>query len=69
MKDMYAILNTRQGGMKWYRSLSINQRINAKGCFVLACGISWEDLAFMLTMRERIEVIYKKLVSEGILNP
>jgi len=51
--------------MKWYLSLNIHQRINAKTCFYLACGVEFEKLAFLFSLRERIEMLYNKLKLEG----
>lgn len=53
--------------MKWYRNLSINQKINVKSCFELACGIKFESLGFMFSFSERIEMLYKKLLMEKII--
>ena len=51
--------------MEWYTSLDINTRINAKVCFELVTGTKFEDLAFLLSFRERIEIMYNKLKMEG----
>lgn len=51
--------------MKWYLSLSINQKINAKECFALLTGIKFEDLSFMFSFSERIDIMYDKLKMEG----
>ena len=53
--------------MKWYNKLNIHQKINAKSCFELLCGVKFGDLSFMFSIRERIEIMYNKLISEGIL--
>ena len=53
--------------MDWYKSLTVHQRINAKECFEILCGVKWESLSFMLSMRERIEIMYNKLRLEGFL--
>jgi len=53
--------------MDWYKSLDINHKIAAKECFVLAFGVEFEKLAFMLTLKERINMLHEKLVAEGIL--
>ncbi|MDD4921767.1 MAG: hypothetical protein PHS30_04710 [Bacteroidales bacterium] len=53
--------------MEWYKSLNINQRIQVKTCFELLCGTKWEDLSFILSMRDRIELFYEKAKCEGIL--
>lgn len=52
-------------GMGWYKALTINQRINVKECFELLCGVKWEQLSYIFTMRERIELMYNKLLAEG----
>jgi len=51
--------------MKWYKSLDIHARINAKECFVILCGVEFDKLSFLLTMRERIDLMYNKLKIEG----
>lgn len=54
-------------GMKWYKTLSLNQRINAKECFVLATGIDFQKINFLFDFRERINLLYNKLVKEQII--
>ena len=51
--------------MKWYKSLSIDQKINAKECFELLCGMKFEQLSFLFSFAERIEIMHDKLVAEG----
>lgn len=53
--------------MKWYKTLDIDTKINMKGCFELLCGVKWESLSFMFSMRERIEIMFNKLKIEGLL--
>ena len=53
--------------MEWYKLLNIHQRINFKMCFELACGVKFEDLSFMFTLKERIDILYNKLVDEGLI--
>ena len=52
-------------GFTWYKTLSIHQRINAKECFELLCGPKWEELSFLFTICEKIEIMYDKLLMEG----
>lgn len=54
--------------MEWYKTLDIHTRINVKECFYLACGIKFEDLAFLLSFRDRINILYEKLSHEGLIN-
>lgn len=51
--------------MEWYKTLDIHTRINVKTCFELLCDAKFEDLAFMFSFRERIDIMYNKLVLEG----
>lgn len=51
--------------MDWYKTLDIHTRINAKVCFELLTGIKFEDLSFMFTFRERMDIMEKKLRMEG----
>jgi len=53
--------------MDWYKTLNIHQKINAKTCFELACGVKWEQMSFMFNFRERVEILHQKLKLEGIL--
>lgn len=53
--------------MKWYMNLSINQKINVKSAFILVTGISFESLDFMFSLKEKIEILYNKLVMESII--
>jgi hypothetical protein len=54
-------------GLCWYRSLTLNQRINLKDCFRLLTGIDFQSIGFMFTLRERINILYGKLKFEGII--
>jgi len=54
-------------GLCWYRSLTLNQRINLKDCFHLLTGIDFQSIGFMFTLRERINILYGKLKFEGII--
>lgn len=51
--------------MEWYKTLDINQRINLKDVFHLICGLRWEDVGRLISMRDRIDIVYNKLKMEG----
>lgn len=54
-------------GMVWYRGLPIHRRINAKSAFILACGIDFQKINFLFDFRERLHLLYQKLVAEKII--
>ncbi len=54
-------------GMVWYRGLPLHRRINAKSLFILACGIDFQKINFLFDFRERINLLYQKLVAEKII--
>lgn len=64
----YKILEegNQQEALNWYKSLSVNQKLNIKEGFVLLCGIEWGLLTF-IPLRDRITLMYYKLKREGIL--
>jgi hypothetical protein len=51
--------------MDWYKTLSIHQKINAKNCFELATGIEFSALSLLFSYKERIDMLYNKLLIEG----
>lgn len=51
--------------MEWYKRLTINQRINAKECFELLCGVGFQEIGSILSLRERIDLMFEKLKIEG----
>lgn len=51
--------------MEWYKGLNIDQKINVKMLCPLILGVKFEELNFMFSFRERIEMIYNKLRKEG----
>ena len=53
--------------MDWYKSLDINTRINVKDCFKLLTGVRFEELSFMFSLKERIEIMHDKLKIEGLI--
>ena len=53
--------------MKWYNSLSINQKINLKQISHLITGMEFSDMVYLLGFNLSINTLYEKLVIEGIL--
>lgn len=51
--------------MKWYLSLTINQRINLKKMCVVICGLEYNFLISLFGLKNTIEIIYEKLKQEG----
>lgn len=51
--------------MEWYKTLDINMKIEAKTCFELLTGTKFEDLAFLFSLSERMDILYEKLKIEG----
>lgn len=51
--------------MKWYRSLSIQQRINMKALSETITGIPFTALVSLFGLRQSIEMIHEKLKMEG----
>lgn len=51
--------------MKWYKQLGVHQRIALKELSSNICGVSWDTLSLLFTLRERIELLYGKLKVEG----
>ena len=54
--------------MEWYKTLDIHTRINMKEYFYLACGIKFEYLSFLLSFRDRMNILYESLLYEGLIN-
>ena len=72
-KVLAMIENSRDGeeqanSIKWYMKLNINQRINIKQGFILLCGVDWQEINFLFSLKERINLMYQKLIDEGIIN-
>ena len=51
--------------MNWYKSLNIDQKIMLKELCYDITGIDFRELGLMFSFRERIEILYNKLVKEG----
>lgn len=52
--------------MKLYKTLDVHTKINAKECFILLCGVKWEDICPILGMKTMLNLMEEKLKSEGI---
>ena len=59
--------NKKQTAVEWYKSLSINQKINLKEMTILICGLDWQTFNCLFTPLERIQIIYNKLKIEEII--
>jgi len=53
--------------MNWYKTLTIEQRINLKELSELICGIRFETLISIFGFYDAIELLYNKLQIEGFL--
>ena len=51
--------------INWYKSLSLQQKMGLKEISTLICGMKWEDFNILFTPRERLEILYNKLILEG----
>ncbi len=51
--------------MKWYKTLTIEQRIGLKEACPLICGAPFSFLTYLLGFRDTIEILYEKLKIEG----
>jgi hypothetical protein len=51
--------------MEWYKTLSLNQRINLKDCTTMICGIEWRLLISLFGFQQTIELLHEKLKLEG----
>mgnify|MGYP001187781426 CR=1 FL=1 len=51
--------------MAWYRSLTIEQKINLKDCAKLIVGMTWEDMGKLFSFSDRINILHNKLQLEG----
>lgn len=51
--------------MKWYLTLTIDQKINLKELFVLITGIDWVMAGLLFSFTERISLVHEKLKIEG----
>jgi len=51
--------------MEYYKTLTVNQRIQFKDCFILLCGVDFQKVGRILSLRQRIDIMYEKLKLEG----
>jgi len=51
--------------MKWYKTLTIQQRISLKELCEVICGIRFDMLVRLFGLRESVQIIYNKLKLEG----
>lgn len=51
--------------MDWYKTLTIQQKINLKNLCELICGIKYNLLIKIFGMKQTIELIHQKMILEG----
>ena len=51
--------------VSWYKSLSVNQKIALKELAILICGMDWAEFNILFSPRERLEILYAKLLADG----
>lgn len=51
--------------MDWYKTLTIDQKINLKILCKNICGASFTDLNYFFSLKDKINLIYGKLRLEG----
>lgn len=61
------VMQDENKSIKWYRRLSIHQKIYLKSIALIICGITWEDLGMFFNLFDRIGIMYNKLVTEEII--
>jgi len=49
----------------WYKTLTIDQKINLKSWYFTICGVRWEDLNALFNIKHKIIMVYNKLKQEG----
>jgi hypothetical protein len=54
--------------MKWYKNLTIHQKINLKEITPLIVGHNFQDLIKILGFKQLVYCLEEKLKMEGILN-
>ncbi len=59
----FSVVNFKN--MKWYKSLSIEQKINLKYLSSSICGIQFSSIVSVLGFRLAINTLYEKLKIEG----
>jgi hypothetical protein len=58
--DPYAVL--------WYRQLNIHKKIFLKESFKLLCGMEFEEVRKILSLKQVITLYHRKLVKEGVIS-
>ncbi len=53
--------------LQWYKSLTLEQKFGLKEASALICGMKWEDFTILFSGKQRIEILYNKLILEGII--
>lgn len=56
-----------QVAVDWYKKITPDQRIFLKENFGKLCGISFTDASFVFNFKEKITVLYTKLVIQGLV--
>lgn len=51
--------------LQWYKSMTVDQRINLKESCIDIVGYSWEWLGLLFTMKEILILLRDKLIMEG----
>jgi hypothetical protein len=51
--------------MNWYKSLTVEQKINLKECCSLIVRMTWNEMGLFFSFQERINILYHKLDVEG----
>ena len=51
--------------MKWYKTLSIHQKINLKDSCILIVGLDFVSLRMLFSLKDIIELLHNKLKLEG----
>lgn len=54
-----------ENSIEWYKTLSVNQKINLKECFILLCGMEWHEISFLFSIGEKITMAHQKMKLEG----
>ena len=49
--------------LKWWRSITVMQRIILKEHYHLICGVGWQEVGFIIDLRTRIDLLYNKLLT------
>jgi len=55
---------SKNEALQWYKALKIHNKIGAKECLEILCGYSYAEMGSLLTMSERIWLLYEKLCIE-----